>query len=312
MIHFSNVEFWLLAAAATAAVSGLHLWGITRREAAQRLRLETFRGAVHQAGGAPWYRSFTDLIAASPILGVVEQQRLIRAFAAAGINGRTSLANFIAVKLCCVIGLVGVTWLVLERWDLLSTIGFARPAALVAALAGGWRLPDAILNRLIKRRRLRLEQGMPDALDLLVVCAEAGLSLNQSVGEVSRQLRPSNKDVADEFSITSAEMQILADFGQALDHLVERTGLDELRSLVATLKQTLKFGTPLADALRIIAAEMRATHHARIEERASRLPVLLAFPMMMFFIPALLMVVGTPLVLRMIDMFRGLTISLPF
>jgi tight adherence protein C len=153
---------------------------------------------------------------------------------------------------------------------------------------------------------------MPDALDLLVVCAEAKLSLNQSIGEVSQQLRLSNKDVADEFSLTSAEMQLLPDFVQALDNLVGRTGLDELRSLVATLKQTLKFGTPLAESLRIIAGEMRATHHARIEERAARLPVLLASPMMVFFLPSLLMVVGTPLALRMIDLFSNLTIRMPF
>jgi tight adherence protein C len=173
----------------------------------------------------------------------------------------------------------------------------------------GWRLPDFILNRVIKRRRLSLEQGMPDALDLLVICAEAGLSLNQAIEEISKQLRMSNKDVADEFAATSAEMQILSDFGEALDNLVERTGLDDLRSLTATLKQSLKFGTPLAESLRMIAGEMRAARLARIEERAARLPVLLAIPMMMFILPCLLMIVGTPVVLRMVDVFS--TVSFP-
>jgi tight adherence protein C len=171
----------------------------------------------------------------------------------------------------------------------------------------GWRLPDFILNRILKRRRLRLEQGMPDALDLLVICAEAGLSLNQAIEEISRQLRLSNKDVADEFAATSAEMQVLPDFGQALDNMVERTGLEDLRGLIATLKQTLKFGTPLAESLRIIAGEMRAARHARIEERAARLPVLLAIPMMLFILPCLLMIVGTPVVLRLMDVFHNVT-----
>jgi tight adherence protein C len=150
---------------------------------------------------------------------------------------------------------------------------------------------------------------MPDALDLLVVCAEAGLSLNQAIEEISRQLRMSNKDVADEFTTTSAEMRVLPDFGQALDNLVERTGLDELRGLIATLKQSMKFGTPLAESLRIIAGEMRAARHARIEERAARLPVLLAIPMMLFILPCLLMVVGTPMVLRIMDVFKNVTIG---
>jgi tight adherence protein C len=173
----------------------------------------------------------------------------------------------------------------------------------------GWRLPDFVLNHMVKRRRLRLETGMPDALDLMVICAECGLSLNQSVDEISRQLRASHKDVADEFATTTAEMQVLSDFGQALDNLVDRTGLSDLRSLVATLKQSLKFGTPLAESLRTIAAEMRATRQARYEERAARLPVLLAIPMMMFILPCLLMIVGTPVVLRIIDVFKSIHIG---
>jgi len=172
------------------------------------------------------------------------------------------------------------------------------------ALMSGWRLPDIILNRLAKRRRLRLEKGFPDALDLLVVCAEAGLSLNEAIAEVSGQLRSSNRDVADEFAETAAELQISPDFSQALDNLVQRTGLDDLRSLIATLKQSLKFGTPLAESMRLLAAEMRATRQARMEERAARLPVLLAIPMMAFILPSLLMIVATPLVLRVIEVFQ--------
>jgi tight adherence protein C len=171
-------------------------------------------------------------------------------------------------------------------------------------------LADFVLNRLIARRRLRLEAGMPDALDLLVICAESGLSLNQSIEEISRQLRASHKDVAEEFSITSAEMQVVSDFGQALDNMVERMGLPDLRSLVATLKQSLKFGTPLAESLRTIASEMRATRQARYEQRAARLPVLMAIPMAMFILPCLLMIVGTPVVLRIMGVFKTFYIGI--
>jgi tight adherence protein C len=174
----------------------------------------------------------------------------------------------------------------------------------------GWRLPDFILGHMIRRRRLRLEAGMPDALDLMVICAESGLSLNQSIDVISREVHASHKDVAYEFATTSAEMQVLPDFGQALDNLVDRTGLADLRSLVATLKQSLKFGTPLAESLRMIAAEMRATRQARYEQRAARLPVLLAIPMLMFILPCLLMIVSTPVVLRMIDVFKSVHIGI--
>ena len=152
---------------------------------------------------------------------------------------------------------------------------------------------------------------MPDALDLLVICSEAGLSLNQSIDEIGRQLRLSHKEVSDEFATTSAEMQILSDFGQALDNLVQRTGLDDLRSMTATLKQSLKFGTPLAESMRVIASEMRAARNARIEERAARLPVFLAIPMMLFILPCLMMIVGTPAALRIADVFKNITIGAP-
>jgi tight adherence protein C len=312
--NFTHTAEILLAVALTVTVlSGYRLWRIAQREEAQRARLEGFRGAVDETtpqltDRLPWYRHFGLRVAASPLIGTVERQRLFKLLMAAGIKGRGSLANFLAAKICSAVVFAGLGWIGLEFWHLFASPMF-RLAALAAALLLGWRLPDIILNRLVKRRRLRLEQGMPDALDLLVVCAEAGLSLNQAIGEISRQLRLSNKDVADEFAMTSAEMQILPDFGQALDNFVERTGLDDLRSLVATLKQSLKFGTPLAESLRMIAAEMRAERHARIEERAARLPVLLSIPMMMFILPCLMMVVGTPAALRIIDVFKNLHIG---
>ena len=127
-----------------------------------------------------------------------------------------------------------------------------------------------------------------------MICAEAGLSLNQAIEEISRDIRPSSREVAEELEATSAEMRVLPDVGQALDNLAERTGLDMLRSIIATLKQSMRFGTPLSESMRILAAEMRAARQARIEERAARLPVLLAIPMMLFILPCVLMVVGTP------------------
>jgi tight adherence protein C len=303
-----TAEIWLLVAAVTAAVlCGFHLWRINRRDEVQRLRLEAFRAVVsaaNQTGHSPWYRRLGTLVTASPIVGTVEQKRLLKLLAAAGLKGRGSLVNFVISKICSAVILAGLMWLLLEWRHLLGNTMTFRVAALGAAFLLGWRLPDFIMNHLIKRRRLRLEQGMPDALDLLVICAESGLSLNQAIEEISRQLRLSNKDVADEFAMTSAEMRVLSDFSQALDNMVERTGLADLRSLTATLKQSLKFGTPLAESLRMIAAEMRAARHARIEQRAARLPVLLAIPMMMFILPCLMMVVGTPVALRIVDVFK--------
>jgi tight adherence protein C len=310
-ITYSPVETWILALSLAAALlSGFHLWRIARREELQRRRLELLRGApgdpeaMVRAQRLPWYRRLGNFIAASPIVGTVEQQRLLRALAAAGLRGHGSLATFVATKACGAIALGGLIWLLLEWRQWFAGIMVIRLALMLAALMLGWRLPDIILSRLAARRRLRVEQGIPDALDLLVVCAEAGLSLNQSIEEISRDIRPSCREVAEEFEATAAEMRVLPEVGQALDNLVERIGLDNLRSIVATLKQSMKFGTPLAESMRILAAEMRAARLARIEERAARLPVLLAIPMMLFILPCVLMVVGTPVALRIADTLK--------
>jgi tight adherence protein C len=304
-------EVWILTSAlAAAGFTGLKRWRIADRDRVQRLRLDAFRGAIPvQAAGMPWYRRLGSSIAASPFIGIVEQQRLLKLLAAAGIKSHGSLANFTAMKVGGAVVLAGLVWIGLELGHLLVNVMLIRLGMLGIGFIVGWRLPDFVLNHIVKRRRLRLEAGMPDALDLLVICAESGLSLNQSIEEISKQLRASHKDVADEFATTSAEMQVLSDFGQALDNLVERTGLSDLRSLVATLKQSLKFGTPLAESLRMIAGEMRAERQARYERRAARLPVLLAIPMMMFILPCLLMIVGTPVVLRIIEVFKTIHIG---
>ena len=285
MIEISHTtEVWILVAAIAATILfGLKRWRIADRDRVQRLRLDRFRGAIPvQAAGMPWYRRLGSSIAASPIIGTVEQQRLLKLLVAAGIRSRGNLANFIAMKVCGALVLAGLAWMGMELGQFFANVMLIRLAALGAGFIVGWRLPDFILGHMIKRRRLRLEAGMPDALDLMVICAESGLSLNQSIEVISRELHASHKDVAYEFATTSAEMQVVADIGQALDNLAERTGLPDLRSLIATLKQSLKFGTPLAESLRTIAAEMRATRQARYEQRAARLPVLLAIPMLIF------------------------------
>jgi tight adherence protein C len=313
MIEISHTaEVWVVVAAIAATILfGLKRWRIAERDRMQRLRLDGFRGAIPvEVPGMPWYRRLGSSIATSPIVGTVEQQRLLRLLAAAGISSRGNLANFITLKVCGALVLAGLVWMGLELAQLFVNVMYIRLAALGAGFILGWRLPDFVLNHLVKRRRLRLEAGMPDALDLLVICAESGLSLNQSIEEISKQLRISHNDIADEFAITSAEMRVVADFGQALDNMVERFGLPDLRSLVATLKQSMKFGTPLAESLRTIAAEMRATRQARYEQRAARLPVLLAIPMALFILPCLMMIVGTPVVLRIMGVFKTFYIGI--
>jgi tight adherence protein C len=301
-------EAWLLVGAlAIAGLSGLYLVQITKHEEIPRVRLETLRAAstVPQQTRRSWYWRPASLLATNRIIvGRREQERLLGLLASAGVKARGSLATFIVSKVGTAVVSVGLVW-VLNQWLQLSDSTVIQVGLIGGALLLGWRLPDLALSQLAKQRRYRLEMGIPDALDLLVICAEAGLSLNQSIEEVSREMEFSNTDVAEEFATTAAELRISSDFGQAFDNFAERTGLPELGRLIAILKQSLKFGTSLADSMRMLASEMRVTRYARIEERAARLPVLLSIPMMLFILPCLLIIIGTPVVLRAMDAFSS-------
>jgi tight adherence protein C len=310
-ITLAPLETSILALALAAVLlSGFHLWRLGHREDRQSrfvaLRNTAPGSAQNGVQTPPWYRRLGGHLAASSLIGAAERERLLRVLATAGIKGQGRLASFVASKLICALAFAVLLWLSLQWRAYFAGMPVIRVAVAAAALMLGWRVPDIVLSRLAARRRRRLEQGMPDALDLLVICAEAGLSLNQAIDQISRDLRPSNAAIADEFTATAAEMRVEPDVTRALDNMAQRSGLTSLRGMIATLKQSMRFGTPLAESLRVIAAEMRAARQARMEERAARLPVLLAVPLMLFILPALFMVIGTPVGLRIGEVMRTL------
>jgi tight adherence protein C len=294
----------LIAALAAAIVCAIRLWSIGQREDRQR-RLEGLRGSpLHRralAPAMPWYRRLGVMIATKQLVNSAEQQKLLSELSAAGLKGHHHLSTLIAAKLIAAVGFVVLFWLFLQWTGYFSGSNWVRLAVLAAGFIAGWRFPEAVISRIAARRRARLELGFPDALDLLVICAEAGLALDQAIEEVGTHLRRSNPEIAQEFMITAAEMQILPDRSQALDNLARRSGLVSLRSLVAALSQSIRFGTSVADSLRIIASEMRAERTVRFEEKAARLPVLLTIPLMGFILPSLIIIIGAPLVFRIID-----------
>jgi tight adherence protein C len=177
-------------------------------------------------------------------------------------------------------------------------------AALGAALLGFFA-PDVFMKNLIKKRQHQMELGLPDALDLLVICAEAGLSLDTALVRVSRELEVTWRDLSEEFGITAAELTYLPERKLAFENLNSRTNMASVRGVVNTLLQTAKFGTPLAHSLRILAAEFREARITRAEEKAARLPAMLTVPMILFILPTLFIVLLGPAALSIIDTFSG-------
>ena len=179
--------------------------------------------------------------------------------------------------------------------------------AVLPAVAGvlfGFYAPKIYLRNTADKRARQLQLALPDGLDLMVICAEAGLSLDATLVRVSRELGNTWPELAEEFGITAAELTFLPDRRMAFDNLNGRTDSDGIRGVVNTLQQTAKFGTPLAQSLRVLAAEMRTARMTRAEEKAARLPALLTIPMMIFILPTLFIVLLGPAALNVMDTFK--------
>ena len=156
-----------------------------------------------------------------------------------------------------------------------------------------------------RRQRLRsLKLGLSDALDLLVVCAEAGLGLETAIDRVAAEMQHSNMSVSQEFQTLSQDLRLSSDRGSALMRMGERTGLESFQRLTMTLSQTLRYGTPLGQALRLLAIEMRNDRMIRLEEKAAKLPTLMMIPLAAFILPCLFIVVAGPAALRIISLMN--------
>ncbi len=176
-----------------------------------------------------------------------------------------------------------------------------RFAPAIAAALLGFYAPKIYLRNAAGKRAKKLRLALPDGLDLMVICAEAGLSLDATLVRVSRELAESFPELAEELAITAAELTFLPDRRVAFENLNNRTDSEAIRAIVNTLQQTAKFGTPLAQSLRILAAESRAARLTRAEEKAARLPAMLTVPMIIFILPTLFIVLLGPAAINMID-----------
>ncbi len=178
-----------------------------------------------------------------------------------------------------------------------------RLTAVIGAAVAGAYAPFLAARRLIARRQHLLRRQLPDGLDLLVICAEAGLGLDAALTRVARDLGPAAPQLADELGLTAVELGFLPNRRLALQNLVRRTDLSAIRGVVNTLVQTERYGTPLAQALRVLAAEFREERMLRAEEKAARLPAILTVPMIIFILPTLFVVLIGPAMVRVAENF---------
>ena len=219
--------------------------------------------------------------------------RLRASLATAGYRSPRAIVVFLGTRIFLAI-LLGLTFLIFGSEVMQGKDPMFFPMVLIGAMMVGFYGPQLWLSSAITKRKERLVNGFPDALDLMVVCVEAGLGLDQAIARVGQEVKQGHPDLGDEFILLNLELRAGLSREQGLRNLVNRTDLDDIRSLVALLIQTDRFGTSIGQALRVHSDSMRLKRRLKAEERGAQLPVKLMIPLILFIFPALMVVIIGP------------------
>lgn len=223
----------------------------------------------------------------------VVQQRLVRA----GMRSENAVKMFYGAKVMTPCALILLAWIS-------GAYHFGPMFVFAVAAGGGFLAPDFWLGRKISKRQAEIRKGLPDVLDLLVICVEAGLSLDQATARTAQELDKAQPALSDELGIVALEQRAGRARSDAWKHLAERTDVDVVRNLVSMLVQAEQFGTSIGKTLRVHSDTLRTKRVQEIEEKAAKLSVKLLFPLVIFIFPSLFLVVLGPAVLVMADSFK--------
>jgi tight adherence protein C len=228
------------------------------------------------------------------------QQRLMQA----GIRTKDLAFFIIAARFVMPLVLGTTAVFVIYVFNMFPAWSWIRQYITVAGiLVGSYKAPDLWLSNKVKKRSYAVRKGLPDALDLLVICAEAGLTVDAAFGRVAKELGKAYPELGDEFGLTAIELGFLNERRQAFENLAMRVDLEAVRGVVTTMIQTEKYGTPLASALRVLSAEFRNERMMRAEEKAARLPAIMTVPLILFILPTLFIVILGPAACAIKDSF---------
>jgi tight adherence protein C len=279
-----------------------------RRLAVERLKGFTTGSAFPTEGAAPGGTAYQDKKAARSIRKRITKAPIIMADASqaqrmlhhAGYRSGTALANYGMIRLASLVGLPALLLLLTLHVHMRPAIRFT---ALVFLALIGYMVPKLVLRMKARRRQHRLRLSLPDALDLLVVCVEAGMGLNQAIVKVSEELSHTHKEISEELKLVNLEIRSGRSRAEALRNMGDRTGVDDIIALAAMLIQTEKFGTSIARSLRIHSDALRTERTQRAEEAAAKTTIKLIFPLMFCIFPALLVVILGPAFMNLARIF---------
>jgi tight adherence protein C len=230
-----------------------------------------------------------------------QTERLMAKLAQAGYRSQDALIAYLFGKVAGPVVLGVLAAFLLYVVGILETTALAKMLLTGAAAAAGVYAPDVIVKNQADKRVEALRKSLPDGLDLMVICAEAGLSLDATMHRVARELGRTHPILSDEMALTAVELGFLPERRMALMNLAKRCDMPGIRGMVNTLLQTEKYGTPLSQSLRVLSVEMRNERLMKAEEKAARLPAIMTVPLILFILPTLFVVLMGPAILSISD-----------
>lgn len=222
----------------------------------------------------------------------------------AGFHYRKQMYQYYAIRLMLTFGLplVAIIFMLLLPGIKLAT--FFQVSILMLGL--GYIGPSFTLDHLIKKRQKTIQRAFPDALDLLIVCSEAGLSLDAAIQKVTAEIKISQPVLAEEFNLVIAEIRAGIDRRKAFNNLSERTGVEDIRGLMSTINQSIRFGSSIAETLRVYSEDFRDKRMQAAEEKAAKIGAKLIFPTALCLLPCFIMIVMVPFALNLLQVFKNL------
>ncbi|MCR9176161.1 MAG: type II secretion system F family protein [Alphaproteobacteria bacterium] len=260
---------------------------------------------INQSLGRRFAATLRRVLGSFDLIKTKQMGQVVQAMSQAGWRTRDAIAVYLFAKLTLPAGiglLLAVLFFVAEIGTMPTMV---KLLIVIGAVLFVSFLPDIVVRNAASKRRKAIELSLPDCFDLMVICVEAGSSLDAAVDRISDEMQASAPELSDEMRTTALELRYLSERRQALDNLALRVELPAIQALSTTLAQTERFGTPLAQALRVLASELRSQRMMRAEEKAGRLPALMTIPLVMFILPALFVVLMGPAILSMIRNFSA-------
>jgi len=302
----------LAAAAAFATVLTVTMPLLSRDRTAYRMKsMATERDKMRAARMAEFNRdSQTGRLRQTPkgfMQQIVNRLNLRKAFDTddvrdllkmAGLRGQAPLVTYMFFRLVMPIIVTIVALIYVFAIANLQHPPIAKFGMAIAAGYAGFYLPNVFLKNLVQKRQASITQAFPDALDMLLICVQAGMSIEAAFGKVSKEVSSQSLELAEEFSLTTAELSYLQDRRVAFENLGKRTGIAGIKAVATALIQAERYGTPVGQALRVMAKENRDMRMSEAERKAAALPPKLTVPMIVFFLPVLFVVILGPAIIQ--------------